>query len=224
MSAAFFDIDETLITVPSIFRFLAFDMEARGRSRTEYELSARAVRAPAGREARMRAYARLFAGREEAELAERGERWLESELRRGPLFHPSVLAAFEHHGMAGNLRVLVSGSIPACVDPIARRLDADLAICSRPEVRDGRYTGELRAPMIGTAKAAAVRAEVAARGLALGDCWAYGDHASDLPVLELVGVPVVVANDPILNRVAASRGWPQLPPARPVPASRLEAA
>jgi len=37
------------------------------------------------------------------------------------------------------------------------------------------------------------------------DCWAYGDHVSDLPMMELVGHPVAVGEDKELRERLAER-------------------
>lgn len=158
-----------------------------------------------------RAFYANFAGRREAELAARGAEWFQEEHARGGLFNDHVLAALRQHARAGELIALVSGSFPPCLDPIADFVSAGLLLCSRPEVRDGRYSGALAVPMIGEGKAEAVRAEAAARGIALEHSSAYGDHESDLPLLEAVGHPVVVGDDPVLNDHAIRRGWPRWP-------------
>jgi HAD superfamily phosphoserine phosphatase-like hydrolase len=122
-----------------------------------------------------------------------------------------VLRAFRRHAVRRDLTILVSGSFGACLDPIARYLRADGLICSRPSVRDGCYTGTIDTPMVGSAKAAAVLAEAAARRIDLAASSAYGDDASDLPVLALVGNPVVVGDDPVLAVHALQNGWRRLP-------------
>jgi HAD superfamily hydrolase (TIGR01490 family) len=213
--AAFFDVDETLIAAKSLFRLLELHFEALGRPTTAYEQAGAELKAlavsGASRDDVQRAYFRLFAGRDVEELAELGARWFEGELARGSLFHPPVLRAFRRHAVCGDLTILVSGSFGACLDPIARYLGADGLLCSRPGVRDGRYTGIIATPMLGSAKAAAVLAEAAVRGIDLAASYAYGDHASDLPVLALVGNPVVVGDDPVLAIHALQRGWARLP-------------
>ncbi|WP_123603224.1 HAD family phosphatase [Micromonospora sp. Llam0] len=84
---------------------------------------------------------------------------------------------------------------------------------------DGRLTGEVRQPMIGAAKAAAVVHVIASLDLVAADCYAYGDHASDLEMLLQVGHPVVVGTDPVLLDHANRRGWRVLPAdAGPAPA------
>ena len=42
----------------------------------------------------------------------------------------------------------------------------------------------------------------------LGQCYAYSDSASDLPMLEAVGHPVAVNPDAKLERIAHHNGWP----------------
>jgi HAD superfamily hydrolase (TIGR01490 family) len=213
--AAFFDVDDTLIAVKSIFRFLAYDLAQRNRPPQEYADAMQQIgslhAAGVSREDVNRAYFTLWTGLSERETAEHGRRWFESERDGGELFHPEVLAAFRRHAQAGHRTVLVSGSFPACLDPIAAFLNADAVLCSRPEVRDGRYTGRLDVPMIGAAKAAAIRAYGQIHGIDLSASYAYGDHSSDLRVLTLVGEPVVVGDDPILTENAIRLGWSRLP-------------
>jgi HAD superfamily hydrolase (TIGR01490 family) len=118
----------------------------------------------------------------------------------------AVHAELAAHRAAGRTVVLVSGSFPACLEPVAAHLGADRVLCSRPEIAHGRYTGWIGTPMIGEAKAAAVAAVL--DELAPGTpSWAYGDHDSDLPMLEQVTTPVVVGADAALTRVARERGW-----------------
>jgi phosphoserine phosphatase len=69
-----------------------------------------------------------------------------------------------------------------------------------PLVRDGRYTGEVVRPMIGEGKREAVLALLRDHpgGVDPRECYAYGDHPSDLPMLECVGNPRVVGGNPDL--------------------------
>jgi HAD superfamily hydrolase (TIGR01490 family) len=209
--AAFFDVDETLTTVVSMISFLRFELAARGLPASAFdEAMARLAQARSGgrREEAALLYYRNYAGRPAAELAERGREWFAGELATGTLFHERTLAAFREHRRRGDLTVLVSGSFPPCLDPIAEFLDADLLICTRPTVVDGGYTGEIPHPMIGDHKAVALAELARTHRLDLTQAWAYGDHSSDLPLLEAVGNPVVVANaDQPLVTHARSNGW-----------------
>jgi HAD superfamily hydrolase (TIGR01490 family) len=218
--AAFFDVDETLIALKSMFRFLRFHLAERGLPTAVYDRLSRdlADLAAAGvpREETNRAYYRIYADQKADRLAEQGGRWFAAEVAEPGFLVPETVAALAGHRAAGDLTVLVSGSFPACVDPLAEWLGADVAVCSQPAVRHGSLTGELvGSPVIGEGKAAAVRGVLADAGIPASACSAYGDHASDLPMLEAVGRPVVVGDDPRLRTAADRGGWTVLPIAVP---------
>jgi len=213
--AAFFDVDETLISVRSMFRFLEFHLAERGlppvvyaRIRDDLEALPAAgwTRQQAGR-----AYYRVYGNQKADRIAAQGERWFTGELAAGDLFVGGVFEALRRHQRRGDLTVLVSGSFPACVEPVARYVRADLVVCTRPEIVDGVYTGRADRPVVGPAKADAVRDVLARHGIKAGDCFGYADHASDLPMLRTVGHPVVVGEDPILTTIARESGWVRLP-------------
>lgn len=226
--AALFDVDGTLITTTSLFSFLRFWFAALGRPDGDYQRfrATLAAMTAAGvpRRQTNRSYFRAYAGHRVTEVAEHGRRWFAEEQSRGGLFHDQVLTRLREHRGDGSLIVLVSGSFPACLDPIRDWIQPDVLICSRPAIRDGVYTGEIEEPMIGDAKARAVRRLAAERGLDLARSHAYGDHASDLPILRCAGRPVQVGDDEALTVIARAEGWPVLPaarrPGRPVPAPR----
>ena len=54
----------------------------------------------------------------------------------------------------------------------------------------------------------AIDSVVAAHRIDLARSWFYTDSITDLPLLELVGHPVVTNPDPRLYREAARRRWP----------------
>lgn len=135
----------------------------------------------------------------------------------------ATAAAMAAHRAAGDRVVLVTGSFRPVLDPLMADLGADLALCSEPVIDAlGRYTGDVPTPMIGRNKTAAVRSTMAALGVDPARCAAYGDHHTDLGMLQAVGHPRVIANDPALQAVAATAGWPVLPAtAGPHPTAHL---
>lgn len=208
--AAFFDVDGTLTVSTTIFDFLEYDLATRGRSAAEFRRAMdrlSALRAGgASRQEVNRAFYRNFAGREERELALVGRDWFEHNCKNSRMFHPPTLAKLRRHRHDGDLVVLVSGSFAPCLDPIAEFTGAHVILCSRPEIRGGRYTGALAEPMIGERKAEAVRAMAVTRGIDLARSRAYADDASDLPMLRLVGRPEVVGDDPVLREYTIRHG------------------
>lgn len=213
-SVVFSDVDETVIRIKSMFRFLEFYLARRGEPAGTYDRLLGEIRRGADsgvpRHEINRRYYRFYAGEEADRLAAVGKDWFAHESEQG-LFVPETRRALDAHVAAGEPVVLVSGSFFACLDPIAEEVGADWAIGTRPVIRRGRLTGEVLVPMIGTVKGRAVRVSAAVRGVDLAECTGYGDHISDLDLLEAVGHPVVVGADPALNAHAEQAGWRRLP-------------
>ncbi|MDN3260905.1 HAD-IB family hydrolase [Streptomyces sp. CSDS2] len=214
---AFFDVDDTLITAKSMFDFLRFWILRGGGDEADYHAVMDRFRAmwSAGtpRVEVNRAYYRHFTGASWAELLRAGREWYDAYRQRPDAFVLATVRALAGHVAAGDTVVLVSGSFTGCLDPLAKELNADVVLCSEPLTgADGRLTGEVRRPMIGDAKTDAVRETLARLGADPAECSAYGDHASDLGMLSLVGRPHVVGrHDPVLAEHAARHGWAVLP-------------
>ncbi|MBC3844265.1 HAD-IB family hydrolase [Streptacidiphilus sp. 4-A2] len=212
-AGAFFDVDETLVRVKSMFHFLEFYLRRRGEPEGSYDHLVGGIRAAADRGATRaqinRAYYRLYAGESAERLAAAGEAWFEHSVERD-LFVPETVAELLNRRLAGDFTVLVSGSFFACLDPIAAQLRADRTFGTRPVIRRGVLTGEVVTPLIGGNKARVAQLVAAVRGLDLAQSSAYGDHASDLELLRTVGRPVVVGDDPVLAEHATAAGWRRL--------------
>ena len=122
---------------------------------------------------------------------------------------PESRRLIEQHRLAGRATYIVSASPRELVEPLAQSLGMTAGIGTRSVIVDGIYTGELDGPFCyGPGKVEAMRDLAKWEGLDLSQCWAYSDSASDLPMLEAVGHPVAVNPDPKLERIAGSRGWP----------------
>jgi HAD superfamily hydrolase (TIGR01490 family) len=134
-----------------------------------------------------------------------------------PLVFAEAAELIADHRHCGRDVVIVSASGEEIVAPIARALGATHAMATRMVVEDGKYTGEVAFYCYGEAKAAAVRELAIHEGYPLEHCYAYSDSITDLPMLEAVGNPSVVNPDRALRKEAAARGWPVLTFSRPVP-------
>src|SRR6478752_2675157 len=142
-----------------------------------------------------------------------------------PLVFAEAADLIADHKLCGRDVVVVSASGEEIVAPIARALGATHAMATRMVVEDGRYTGEIAFYCYGEGKVEAIRQLAAREGYALEHCYAYSDSATDLPMLEAVGRPTVVNPDRGLRKEAVARGWPVLTFSRPVPLrDRLPAA
>jgi HAD superfamily hydrolase (TIGR01490 family) len=134
-----------------------------------------------------------------------------------PLVFAEAAELIADHRHCGRDVVIVSASGEEIVAPIARALGATHAMATRMVVEDGRYTGEVAFYCYGEAKAAAVRELAVHEHYPLEHCYAYSDSITDLPMLETVGHPSVVNPDRALRREAVARNWPVLTFSRPVP-------
>lgn len=212
-SAAFFDLDKTVITKASIAAF-------SGHFRRDGLIKRRTVLRAIGSQL---LYVQLGAGEEkmvkirESVLA-LTKGWDRDRVRQivretllqtvEPLIYAEALELMASHHLAGQRVYLVSASPEEIVLPMAELLGADGTICSRAEVDDeGCYTGRMAFYADGMGKARAIAELAEAMDLDLSCSTAYTDSATDVPMLELVGRPVAVNADRTLARVARERGW-----------------
>ena len=211
-SAAFFDLDKTIIARSSTFAF-SRPFYAGGlitRSAVLRSAYAHFVFLVGGADhdqmERLRAYlSDLVAGWEVQQVRDIVAETLEELIQ--PLVFREATALIEEHHAAGRDVVIVSSSGAEVVEPIGAMLGADHVIATRMVAEDGRYTGEIEFYAYGEHKAAAIRALSAERGYDLAECYAYSDSFTDLPMLAEVGHPTAVNPDRALRKEAATRGW-----------------
>jgi len=220
-SAAFFDLDKTVIARSST---LAFSrpfyagglITRRAVMRSAYaHFVFLAGGADHDQMERMRAYlSGLCAGWDAQQVRDIVAEALTELIQ--PVVYREATALIAEHRQAGRDIVLVSASGREVVEPIGEMLGVDHVVATRMEVKDGRYTGEIELYAYGDNKATAIRELAAERGYDLAASYAYSDSATDLPMLSAVGHPTAVNPDRALRRAAAARGWPILHFTQPV--------
>src|SRR5688500_975109 len=220
-TAAFFDLDKTIIAKSSTLAF-SKPFQAGGLiSRRAVLRSAYAqfVYLVGGADhdqmEKMRAFmSQLCAGWDVATVREIVAETLHNIV--DPLVYDEAVSLIEEHRLAGRDVVIVSTSGSEVVEPIGEMLGADLVIATRLEIVDGRYTGEIAYYAYAEEKARAIRELADERGYDLAESYAYSDSVTDVPMLEAVGHAHAVNPDRELRRTAASRGWPVLVFTKPV--------
>ncbi|RCG23602.1 HAD family hydrolase [Streptomyces diacarni] len=133
-----------------------------------------------------------------------------------PIIYDEAASLIEKHHLAGRDVVIVSTSGAEVVEPIGRMIGADRVVATRMVVEEGRFSGEIEYYAYGPTKAEAMRELAASEGYDLARCYAYSDSATDLPMLEAVGHPHAVNPDRALRKEALAREWPVLTFSRPV--------
>lgn len=122
---------------------------------------------------------------------------------------PEAQALLDMHAEAGRDVWIISASPVEIVGELAKALDMTGGLGTESEIVDGVYTGRLVGPFCyGEGKAEHIRKLSADRGYDLHKCYSYSDSASDLPMMQAVGHPVAVNPDRPLEAVAHRRGWP----------------
>lgn len=126
-----------------------------------------------------------------------------------PRVYPGMLELAHEHQDEGRRVFIATAASQELAEILAHVLMLDGGLGSQfSDVRDGVYTGEPTGLFIyGDEKAQAIRQLAAREGIDLSRSYAYSDSASDLPMLRIVGHPVVVNPDRELLSVARAEGW-----------------
>ncbi|MBN1173910.1 MAG: HAD-IB family hydrolase [Micromonosporaceae bacterium] len=224
-SAAFFDLDKTVIAKSSALAF--------GRPFYRDGLIGR-------RDVVKSAYAQIMfrLGRTDEQtmartrdfLADLCRGWRVDQVRQivaetlDELIQPYVYAEaaelIHDHLAAGRDVILVSTSGDEMVRPIGALLGVTDVVATRMVVEDGHYTGEVEFYAAGPNKVVAARQLAQERAYDLAHSYAYSDSVTDAALLEIVGHPTAVNPDRGLRRIAAERGWPTLEFRHPIPLGR----
>jgi HAD superfamily hydrolase (TIGR01490 family) len=213
-SAAFFDVDNTVMQGASIFHL------AKGLHRRKF-FTTRDILGAAWKQAYFRvvgvedpehvAEARASAlnfikGHRVEELESLGEEIFDEAMAHR--IWPGTRALAQMHLDQGQRVWLVTAAPIEIATIIARRLGLTGALGTVSEHVDGVYTGRLVGDMLhGPAKSEAIRALAEREGLDLDRCSAYSDSFNDLPMLSLVGDPCVINPDSKLRDHARANGW-----------------
>jgi HAD superfamily hydrolase (TIGR01490 family) len=126
-----------------------------------------------------------------------------------PRLYPEMLRVAYDHQDAGRRVYIATAASNELAQMLAGVLGFDGAVGSQfSESVDGVYTGRPAGLFIyGSEKAEAIRQLAERERLDLAASYAYSDSESDLPMLEVVGHPVVVNPDRPLLQMARANGW-----------------
>jgi len=214
---AFFDVDGTLITKKSMFSFREYlrgkinrYSGIKGNIRYLFHEKEHEFLDFLGinREYLNILYYKKFKGIKNNDIESLVDDWYKKESNQESFYVKRSVERLREHKKNGIKIVLVSGSFSQLLQPLAKDLGADYCLVNNPEVVDGVLTGALIPPQtIGEGKAKAIQHFVDNKKIDLSICFAYGDHRSDIPMLESVGNPVVIPLDSVLVEYAKINNW-----------------
>ena len=213
-SAAFFDVDNTIMRGASLFHFAAGlaklkyfsgrDIFGFGVKQMKFILSGSEDLEDVA--SATEAALSFVQGRSVEELTHLGE--IVFDQRMVDKLIPGTLALAQQHIDAGEDVWLVTATPVELADLIARRLGLTGALGTVSKTENGIYTGKLDGyPLHGLAKAEAVRALAASEHYDLSTCFAYSDSANDIPMLTAVGFAMAVNPDSDLRAYAKKMDW-----------------
>lgn len=217
--SAFFDVDNTLLNLKSMFSFQQFYFAYEavcGETTNRYPEFVNTLQTHPQRHDRLvlnRLFYQSFAGRRQSLLASLADTWFEQllDLHGDTMWIASALELADRLRGQGFRLVAVSGSCHDILAPLIRHLRFDDCLATELEIDAGTYSGNIAGvQMIGKGKAEAMRRYAALHDVDLKACAACGDHITDLPMLQQAGARWVVAGDEQLEHLARQRGWPIL--------------
>jgi HAD superfamily hydrolase (TIGR01490 family) len=148
-----------------------------------------------------------FKGESERELEKEAAAWFAEMVVQ--TVYPEAVRLVREHQEAGHVVAIVSGATRFVVQPLAERLGVDHFLYTRLEVEEGRFTGRVIEPIcFEEGKIYWLQQFIEEQEVDLAKSYFYTDSITDLPLLDLVGHPVVTNPDPFLYREAVRRAWP----------------
>jgi len=126
-------------------------------------------------------------------------------------FFKNAKELVQKHNNGRSELMLVSNAIEPIVKKAGNHLGIKTCVGTKLEIKNNKLTGKIAGNiMLGLNKLHPIKTHIANNNLTLADSWAYCDHISDLPVMEMVSNPVAVNPERNLYSEASSRKWPVL--------------
>ncbi|MEI6805267.1 MAG: HAD family hydrolase [Myxococcaceae bacterium] len=212
MAVAFFDFDKTLISVNSAHLWVRLQWKAGHLSKRELlSLIFGLLKYRLG-------FTNLEQDFRQAIYQLKGYAYETLELEAEGFYHnhithllrPGALEALEKHRQSGDQIVILTTSPKPLAICAARDLKISHCLSTELEIDEaGKCTGNPIEPMcFGAGKVELARQWLSLNGATFSDSTFYTDSYTDLPMLEVVGSPVVVNPDVRLLKAAKVRCWP----------------
>src|SRR3954465_2226383 len=215
-SAAFYDVDGTLIKINIVHAFAFYAsrhaslaVSARNTVRTALSIPVFWAADKLSRKWFNEIFYRSYEGASEDRLVVLAEELFEDVIK--PNIYPRARDLIDDSRRAGVRQVLVSGALDFTMRPLAGHLGGDDVIANQLEFVDNYATGKLKKPFVaGATKADIMRGYAKQHAIDLAASWAYTDSFSDYPMLAVVGHPTACNPDLRLRSLARSYDWPVL--------------
>ncbi|WP_186647843.1 HAD family hydrolase [Fluviispira vulneris] len=214
----FFDVDETIIKEKSMFSFLRFytikmTLKFNIIVLLKYLYYIGLIKylktKKFSRNNINEIYYRFYRGVDINELNYYAHEWFDEVKEKSNFFNEKIISEINFHKSNGAKVIFVSGSFKSCLKPIADYIGIDDILCTKMEIINDKCTGKLlNMPVIGQGKSNIIKYHLLKNNFSnYSLCFAYGDHISDLPMLNFVGNPRVVPKCKKLLAHAKKNNW-----------------
>lgn len=209
--AAIFDFDGTLIAGYSATAFIREQLKRGDLSPRQFLELMRAMTSfgfgNMGFSGMMAINAQFMRGIEEDTYHEVGRQLYTKQIAR--LIYPESRALVEAHQAKGHTVAIISSATPYQVEHAAADLGIEHVLCTRLEVKNGKFTGGVVSPTcFGQGKVDAAESLARQYRADLNKSFFYSDSQDDLLLLERVGHPRALNPSTRLERIAHERRWP----------------
>lgn len=125
-----------------------------------------------------------------------------------PKLIPETIQLIENHRRKGHLIILVSASFDFVVENYRQYLKPDFVIATKLEIQNNCFSGKISSLIsYGVNKARLIEELSKKHSINLKESYAYANHISDLPFLEMAGRPCVINPDKVLKNAAEKNDW-----------------
>ncbi len=213
-TAAFYDMDGTLISTNVVHVYAYYALNARGVGERLGKTASLLANLPRywvadkiDRKLFNESFYKNYAGFTEDRLEVLGEEMFDGIIRAN--IFSGARPLIERSKEQGHLQVIVTGGLDHITRPLAEHLGFDDFVANRLEFKEGVATGRLNKPFIaGANKARWIRQYAEEHDIDPAGSFGYADSGSDLPLLSVVGYPCAVNPDWRLRTTARAYDWP----------------
>lgn len=190
---AFFDVDGTIINTRSVLSFLDYLIKEDPKCiRSDYTYRCNRIYSMLNenypRDRINQYYYTIYQGSSVNIIKEHAKNWFNLFSVQPGFYNEHIRIEIANHVKKRGRIVLVSGSFYELLTPLCKFLKTSDVLCTRQEVIDGIFTGNIVGdPCIGEGKAKKICAFSNENNFELKKCYAYGDDITDIPMLNLVG-------------------------------------
>jgi HAD superfamily hydrolase (TIGR01490 family) len=212
-AAAFYDLEGTLVSTNLVHTLGFYARRQQGLFKTIKKSASTLAKLPLfgitdlySRNVFNELFFQSYKGESEDRLRYFSEELFEEVLK--PAIFDGTPELIAQSKKIGQRQIVITGALDFTIKRLMEHLGVDEFMANRLEFVNGYATGRLLPPVMASAtKAKWIREYAEKNDINLSESYAYSDSISDLPMLSIVGHPVVINPDFRLKQTALQHDW-----------------